>query len=131
MAYQVLTGIWKSRYKYHRSSRKGEFESEHIVRAYQNGRRLVLETIPMVNKSYLLIQFSVDENVATGSWQEETDPEGYYKGAMYYGAIQVVIDNDKKHMKGKWAGFGRDLEVVNTGQWEFTYLGPKYAAVSK
>ena len=124
-----LTGIWKSHYRYPSTSRGGEFEGEHDVRLTQKGRWLVIESLPG-QKSYLLIRLSLDDNIATGSWQEVSNPSGYYQGAIYHGAIQLVLDADGKHLRGKWIGFGKDMEV-NVGPWELTYIGkavPKTAA---
>ena len=69
-----------------------------------------------------MLHLTLTEGIATGSWQEETDPHGYYKGKVYYGAIQVVISPDKRSMDGKWLGFGKDMEV-EVGPWAFTYIG--------
>ena len=120
----VFSGIWRSHYKYPSSSRGGEFENEHLVRLHPDGKQLVIESVAKANKSYLVVRLSIDDDVATGSWQEETNPDGYYKGAIYYGAIQLVVSPDKKRMAGKWVGFGKDAEV-NVGPWEFTYAGEK------
>lgn len=120
-------GVWRSHYKYHSSGRKGEFENEHLVRIYQTGRFLIVETIPGVNASYVIIRLSLDDGIATGTWQEETNPDGYYKGAVYHGAIQLVVDKDNKTMAGKWVGFDKESNV-NTGPWELTYIGPELPA---
>jgi hypothetical protein len=33
----------------------------------------------------------VDGMTATGSWEERTSPTGYYKGAVYRGALQFLV----------------------------------------
>jgi len=121
---QDFGGVWRSRYTYTSSGRGGEFTNDHYVRLHWSDNQLVVETLPKVNRSYVVMRLSLDGAVATGNWQEETDPAGYYQGAKYYGAIQFVIDADKKHMAGKWVGFGKDSEV-NTGPWELTYVGER------
>ncbi|SRR6266550_1204772 len=118
----IPLGIWRSHYEYPSSSRQAEFEGEHFMRLHQKDNHLVFESVSKVSKSYTIVRLTIDEDVATGSWQEQTEPEGYYKGATYYGAIQLLISDDKKHMQGKWVGFGKDMKV-NTGPWEFTYVG--------
>lgn len=122
MQSQDFSGVWRSKYEYHSSSRKKTFQDEHIMRARQKGNTLVFESIPDKNASYLFIKLSVDGNIATGSWQEVTDKNGYYGGATYYGAIQMIISEDAKHMSGKWAGFDKSVKV-NVGPWELTYQG--------
>ncbi len=57
--------------------------------------------------------------MATGSWRETTSPAGYYKGAIYHGTLQMIIDPSGRSMHGMWLGFSRDFKV-NSGRWELT-----------
>jgi hypothetical protein len=123
MAQDDFSGIWRSTYRYTSSSRNGEFENQHLVRMHHNGNQLVIESVPE-SKSYLILRLSLDGKIATGSWQEETEKDGYYKGTIYHGAIQLTISNDKHKLSGKWVGFGKDMEL-NVGPWEFVYVGEK------
>ena len=118
-----LSGIWQSRYKYNSSSQPGEQEGKHKVRIFQSKDKLVIESTAD-NNSYLVMRLAVDEhnNIATGTWQEVTATKGHYKGAVYHGAIQLLIDLENKRMQGKWLGFSKDRQI-NVGPWEFTYLG--------
>ena len=117
----VPEGIWKSTYHYP-SSGRGELTGEHYVRAHQKDNHLIFESAAETSKSYLIIRLSIEDGIATGSWQEQTEPDGYYKGAVYYGALQLVLSDDTKKMSGKWVGFGKDMEV-NVGPWELSYEG--------
>lgn len=120
-----LSGVWRSTYRFSSDSRDSEIESEHYVNLLQKDALLIIESISGVNDSYVLARMTLDRldnTIATGSWQEQTDKTGHYKGAVYHGALQVVIDYDKKAMKGQWVGFGRDMSV-NSGPWEFEYVG--------
>jgi hypothetical protein len=123
-----LAGIWKSKYTYHSVSRNGHFDAEHYMRVMRVGNALVIESIPEFNESYLILRITVDDDVATGSWQHSTNPNGTYKGAIYHGAIQLTVDTKKRHMKGQYVGFNRNKEV-QTGPWEFTYLGPNSSVI--
>lgn len=118
----VPSGVWKSTYSYPSSGRGASFEGHHYVGLHKIDNHWVFESLPEVNKSYVIIRLSIEDDIATGSWQEQTQPEGYYKGAVYYGAIQLVIGEGGKKMVGKWVGFGKDMEV-NVGPWELTYVG--------
>lgn len=118
----IPLGIWKSSYSYPSSGRGKEFEGHHFVRAHKKDNHLVFESAAETSSSYLIIRLSVEDHIATGSWQEQTEPDGYYKGAVYYGAIQMVVSDDGKEMKGKWVGFGKDMSV-NVGPWELTFVG--------
>src|SRR5688572_29802140 len=105
-----LSGIWQSKYKYISSSEPSEQEGTHKVQIFQSGDKLVVESISGENSSYLVMRLAVDEhnNVATGTWQEVTSSSGHYKGAVYHGAIQLLVDPENKKMQGKWLGFSKD-----------------------
>jgi len=128
MAAKEFSGIWQSHYRYPSTSRNADYVDDHLVRVHQYDKQIIIESVPgQKQKSYLMLHLTLQGGVATGTWQEETEPHGYYKGAVYYGAIQVVIDKDKKHMHGKWLGFGKDMEV-EVGPWNFTYVGEEVPA---
>jgi hypothetical protein len=116
-----LRGIWRSMYRYPSSGRGAEFTSEHLVQMFRKGNNLILESVPGEGESYLLLRLSLEDNIATGTWEDSTDPNGYYKGATYHGAVQLVINDEQNHMAGKWVGVGKNMEI-NTGPWEFTYI---------
>jgi hypothetical protein len=126
----TISGIWLSTYMYHSSMRDKDLEGRHYVRAYPKGDLLIMETIPGANDSYMLARFNLDGNIATGTWQEGTSPKGDYKGAIYHGAGQLVLSEDKKSLKGKWVGFGKTMEV-KTGTWEFTYVGEDKSVIKE
>jgi len=116
-----LSGIWHSRYVYYSSGRKEDFEGEHYVAVRQQGNRLLGQSLPHSIDSRLRLDMALEGSVVTGSWTERTSPTGYYKGAIYHGAIQLLIDPLGRRMKGKWLGFGRDFKI-NTGEWELTLV---------
>jgi hypothetical protein len=37
------------------------------------------------------MDLAAEGNVLPGTWREETDPNGYYRGATYHGAIQLTV----------------------------------------
>ena len=123
-----FSGIWRSDYTYHSTDRDEDLLSQHYVRMFPKGNELIVESVPEVNESYMLARFSVDSNVATGSWQEVTDPQGDYKGTIYHGAAQLIISEDGKSLTGKWVGFGKNMEV-KTGPWKFVYIGEDVSAI--
>ena len=123
----TLSGVWKSSYEYDDSKRGQSFRSEHYVQMHRDGDTLIAESIPEVSEAYLFMRLHLDDLVATGSWQEETSKTGYYKGAVYNGALQVVLSEDGLKLTGQWVGFGRAMDVKN-GKWEFTYVGKELPA---
>ena len=62
------------------------------------------------------MDLTANGQVLTGTWTEETNPAGYYHGAVYHGAIQLLLEPTGRRMTGKWVGFGRDFDL-NTGPW--------------
>ena len=63
-----------------------------------------------------MMDLTVDGQVITGTWSEETDPDGYYAASVYSGAIHMLVDHTGHRMKGKWLGFNRD-GGVSDGPW--------------
>jgi hypothetical protein len=116
-----LTGIWHSRYVYQSSSRNRTFEGEHYVVVRRQGGRLVGQSLPHSMDSQLRLDLSVDGSIATGTWSERTSPTGYYKGAVYHGTLQLLIDPMGRNMGGKWLGFGKNFRV-NDGEWELNWV---------
>lgn len=119
---QDLSGVWLSTYKYRSTVRKSDFVSQHYVWLRQDGKEFTIESLPDVNDSYLSARFVAHKNVATGTWEDRTAQEGYYKGYVYYGAAQLIFDKDWKRLAGKWVGFGLKMDI-KTGPWEIVYIG--------
>jgi len=111
-----LNGIWLSRYEYESSGRASTFSSAHYVMVIQHGGKVQVRSLPDTAPGRLLMDLTVNGAVATGTWTEETNPGGYYQGAVYHGAIQMLIEPSGRKMIGKWVGFGRDFDL-NTGPW--------------
>jgi DNA-binding transcriptional regulator YiaG len=112
-----LTGIWRSRYEYVSSGRDGEtFADEHYVVALHRGAKVQVRSLAGSAPSRLVMDLTANGQVLTGTWTEETNPEGYYQGAVYHGAIQLLLEPTGRRMTGKWVGFGRDFDL-NTGPW--------------
>ena len=118
--YGPLTGIWLSAYNYYSSSREATFTSRHYVLVLQRGASLMVRSLP-ASSSQMSMDLSVNGQVITGTWAEETERGGYYKGAVYYGAIQMLQELTGRRMSGKWVGFGRDM-TLNTDDWSLTLV---------
>jgi hypothetical protein len=110
-------GVWLSRYEYFSSGRDATFVGLHYVVVLQHGDRLTVRSLPGSSDSPLTMDLTVDGSVVTGTWVEQTAAEGYYRGARYHGAIQLLVEPTGHRMAGKWVGFGREMDV-NTGPWE-------------
>lgn len=111
-------GIWRSRYSYFSSGRGQEFDSTHYVVFRQSGQQVTAESLPHPSGSKFSLSLTVDGFILTGTWVEHTSPTGYYKGAIYRGAIQLLASPSGGQLIGKWIGFGKNF-TINTGDWEF------------
>lgn len=114
------SGVWLSRYEYFSSGRESSFVGQHYVVLLQHGNRLTVRSLPDASSnphSPLTMDLTVDGSVITGTWVEQTAADGYYRGARYHGAIQMLIEPTGTRMAGKWVGFGKEMDI-NTGPWE-------------
>ncbi|MFI9077296.1 XRE family transcriptional regulator [Streptomyces sioyaensis] len=122
-----LSGVWLSRYEYFSSGRGATHTESHFVVILQHGPRLAVRSLAGSSDSPLTMDLELDGAVVTGSWTEQTSSEGYYAGARYHGAIQMLVEPTGRRIAGKWVGFGKDFDV-NTGPWELIF---KDASTSK
>lgn len=114
------SGIWLSRYEYFSSSCGVMGVDLCHVLLLQRGNDLSLRSLPGSTPSTITMDLTVESNVITGTWRERTNPKGQYRGAVYYGAIQMLAEPTGRRLSGKWCGFGKTLEV-NTGPWELLF----------
>lgn len=110
-----------SRYLYYSSGQEQELEGEHYVVLRQQANRITGQSLPHSMDSKLRLSLSVDGSIATGTWVEQTSPTGYYKGAIYHGTLQLIINPMGRAMSGRWLGFGKNFKV-NAGEWELTWV---------
>jgi hypothetical protein len=119
-----FSGIWRSTFRYQSSGRGDqEFETEHYSIIHEKGDDIVIESLPSQN-SYRVTRLKLDGRVATGTWEQQNSEKGYYEGKRYWGAIQLVLDEDGKAMRGMWIGFGENMKV-KSGPWEIVRIGTK------
>jgi hypothetical protein len=115
-----LTGIWLSEYEFE-STGRGILTGRHYVTARSDGDRLLLRSVP-ASRSMLAIDLAVKESALLGTWTEETDPGGYYRGKTFIGTLLVIVDPDARRMSGKWTGGDKDGLEVNAGPWTLTLV---------
>ncbi|WP_433626777.1 XRE family transcriptional regulator [Nocardia sp. CA-120079] len=113
----TYNGVWLSRYEYYSSGRDATFTAEHYVVVLQHDDALTIRSLPESAISAMEMDLTIDGNVATGTWTERTAADGYYRGAKYHGAIQLLIELTGTRMAGKWIGFGKTFDI-NSGPWE-------------
>lgn len=115
-----FTGVWLSRYEYYSSGRSSAFVQHHYVVLLQHDDRLTVRSLPGSADSTMTMDLIVDGPVVTGTWMEQTASKGYYRGARYHGAIQMMAEPTGRRMTGKWLGFGKEMEI-NTGPWSLIF----------
>jgi transcriptional regulator with XRE-family HTH domain len=118
----ALTGIWLSTYEIGSSGRGGQtYIYKHYVILLHRGARLQVRSLPGTATGRVLMDMTANGQVVTGTWTEQTNPDGYYQGSVYHGAIQMLLEPTGHRMSGKWVGFGRDFDL-NTGPWSLTLV---------
>jgi hypothetical protein len=117
-----FSGVWRSTYH---KTQNGVPETDQYVTMQKIGNQLIVESIPSQTGSYLFARFTLDGRIATGSYHSQNSPNNTAKGAMYYGAAQLVLDKDGKALRGKGVGFGKDLDVKTT-VWELIRAGQEH-----
>jgi len=120
-----LTGIWRSEYGYYSTRRNQHNTDAHYVVIRQAGDAVAIESLRQSTGSELRLDVALDGMFATGTWEERTSPTGYYKGAIYRGAIQLLVSPSLTAMTGKWIGFGKNFSI-NNGDWSFTLETPQH-----
>ncbi len=114
------SGVWLSRYEYFSSGRDASFTGLHYVVVLQHGDVITVRSLPGSADSALTMDLQVEGNVITGTWLEQTAEQGYYRGARYHGAIQLLAEPTGRRLTGKWVGFGKEMDV-NTGPWSLIF----------
>lgn len=117
-----FSGIWRSSYRFKSGLTNEILETEHYVTMHQKGKYLIVESLPNSQGSYLWAKFTLDGRLATGMYHSENSPLSSKKGAIYYGAAQMLIDEDGQALQGKGVGYGKDLEI-KTSDWKLMHVG--------
>jgi hypothetical protein len=122
MASDDFTGLWRCSYWYPSNTHVGDDVSEYQMKAHRDGDNLVFESVANAEGSYMFVRLTLRDEVATGAWHETTSPTGEFKGAVYSGSGQLVVNPDTNYMEGKWAGAGFDHKLkrmrIYSGNWE-------------
>jgi hypothetical protein len=115
-------GIWVSEYEYVSSSRGNTgYKCSHFVVVAHRGQMMRVRSLPGTANGMITMELRVKGSVVTGAWEERTDQSGYYKGKVYFGAIQMTADPTGTRLTGQWLGFGNENEI-NNGPWKLSWL---------
>lgn len=111
----TLSGTWVSKYKHH-----GDEIGLHEVTVSKSANdQYKVEGLGEDDSTLsMLLVYSHETNTLTGTWEEHTSLNGLYKGAVFHGAVQFVLNNEFNLAKGKWVGFNQNKTKINSGEWE-------------
>lgn len=122
MSIPSLSGEWVSTYHYH----DGVDSSRHTILFEQDELLMngISQSQPDDSVLSFTLAFDVENRALTGTWRETTSTAGQYKGRVFHGAVQFLLNAELNHARGKWVGFNSDNSVVNTGEWELQKSQP-------
>jgi hypothetical protein len=118
-----FSGVWHSTY-YFTNKLEGKGKSEHDVKIYKTGNQVVMQSLPNKEESYIILRLTLDDNLLTGTWNEQTSPTGKYEGQTYYGAVQLMIDKDGNKIHGKTVSYNHEMEIISDN-WEIVRTDKK------
>lgn len=121
------SGIWLSR---HHKVGKYKPVASFYVKMKLKKEELAIESLPNQDNSYMSASFTIEKDVATGTYQSYNAPNTAAPGSRYYGVAQLVVQPDGKSLKGKGVGFSKSGKVEPT-IWELVYIGSTVEDVSK
>lgn len=116
-----LTGTWDSTYTYFSSGRGSALSHTYRVELRGLDGRLVGQG-SRDDLGILELELTVEGLLVTGSWVERTASNGYYRGAVYRGVLQLVLDPTGRSMTGRWLGPDKQF-AINAGPWTLTRCG--------
>lgn len=118
-----LAGVWDSRYSYFSTGRAAEFTGSHQILLRAEGDRLVGRSLPE-STGLVELDLAVNGLLVTGSWTERTSLSGYYRGAVYHGTLQLVLDPTGRSMTGKWLGPDKSFAMTRVIGSSFATRSP-------
>ena len=116
------SGTWQCTYWYPSNIKPGTEEaSEYTGTFKKSGKQYVYESHPKPSGDHMFVRMTIEDDLVTGTWHENTSPTGEFGGAIYSGAFQALISEAGDKIEGKWAGVGQDngKRSIYTGRWLF------------
>ena len=126
MTNDSLSGTWRCQYWYPSNTKPGTEEISGYTGTLlrRSGDHYVYESEPNEEGSYIFVRMTIDGDLATGTWYENTSPNGEFAGSTYSGAFQALVDKSNSKIEGKWAGIGQEggKRQIYTGRILFEHL---------
>jgi hypothetical protein len=111
-----FSGMWECKFTYVNANEPEGGVSEYNVKVYQTGNQLVLQSVQSKLGNYFVARLTLDGEFLTGTWQEQAQPDGQYKGQIYNGVGMLRIDASGDAMKGKIVEYNNDMDII-AGDW--------------
>ena len=118
-----FTGVWHSTYSVPSGPDGKIIVTEHDVAMYRHGNHLIIETLPKEDGSYMMARFTIEGRIVTGTYHSENSPKSAAKGAVYFGAAQLIMDEDGNALRGKGVGFGKNMQI-KISDWQLVRIHP-------
>lgn len=113
-----FSGDWNTKFTWVNSTEPEGGVSEYDIKIHKTGNQVVMQSIPSPLGNYFVARLTLDEKFLTGSWQEQAQPDGLYKGQIYNGVGMLKLD-DSGTLRGKIIEYNNDMEIT-VGDWEVT-----------
>lgn len=102
-----FSGTWHLKYWYPSEDdyeRKDISEYDGAIEKHDD--HYVYQSSPNEDESYIFVRLFIDDDVVSGTWQENTSPHKEFKGAIYSGSFQLLLNADRTEMVGLHVGDG-------------------------
>jgi len=122
----TFSGTWQFTYWYPSNKQPDTEEpSQYTGTFHKSDKQWVYQSEPNAEGAYMFVRMTLDNDLITGTWYENTSPSGEFEGSTYSGAFQALIDKAGTKVEGKWAGIGQDngIRKIYTGRLEFVRAG--------
>lgn len=114
-----FSGEWLSEYSYQPDDQAEPLTSSHLVVARDDGHNITVSSLLQDDGSELNLTLGYDEEskTLTGVWTETTSRAGRYRGMIFHGALQLLLNREGNVAAGKWVGFNSSRTKIKTGDW--------------
>ena len=115
---QMIVGEWLSRYTIQADTDNPKtYEHTIVFSRKANGIIGYSQERDSGSELVLRLRYDAEDSALTGTWGEKTSLDGAYKGAVFHGALQLLLNDTKTQAQGKWVGFNTAHSRVKTGDW--------------
>ena len=106
---ESLTGTWDQDWQVDRANEK-VIHKDTTLKLNQFGKSLV-GSFSFEDRKYRIRARIENNTYISGIWFDEKI------GQVYHGSFQARIEINNKEVNGKWVGFSRSHNKINTGNW--------------